>query len=116
MPDGTLLLIDDEPLLRQAIARMLELEGYTVLQAPDARRGLETLREHATDILVILSDVRLPAGGGLDLLPRYKALAPLAEVGLVTAYGTIPDGLRAMKEGAFDDLLRATRTTSSSWW
>ena len=42
---GTILLIDDEAPLRQAIARTLELEGYTVLQAPDAYRGLETLRE-----------------------------------------------------------------------
>ena len=43
MPDGTVLLIDDEPNLRQVLSRVLGFEGYTVLQAPDARRGLETL-------------------------------------------------------------------------
>lgn len=106
MPSGTLLLIDDEAPLRQAISRMLELEGYTVLQAPDARRGLETLRQYAPEVLVVLSDVKLPDGYGLDLLPRYRQAAPLAEIILLTAYGTIPDGVRAMKEGAFDYLTK----------
>ena len=106
MPIGTILLIDDEALLRQAVARTLELEGYTVVQAPDAHRGLEALREHADSVLVVLSDVKLPDGRGLELLPRYKALAPLAEVVLMTAYGTIADGVRAMKEGAFDYLTK----------
>ncbi|MBU6123053.1 sigma-54-dependent transcriptional regulator [Hymenobacter siberiensis] len=106
MPTGTILLIDDEAMLRQAVARTLELEGYTVRQAPDAMRGLEALRELANEVLVVLSDVKLPDGRGLDLLPRYKALAPLAEVVLMTAYGTIPDGVRAMKEGAFDYLTK----------
>lgn len=102
MPKGTILLIDDEELLHQAIARALELEGYTILQAPDAYRGLALLCEHAVEILVVLSDVKLPGGRGLDLLPRYKALAPLAEVIFMTAYGTIADGVQAMKIGAFD--------------
>ena len=106
MPTGTILLIDDELLLRQAVARTLELEGYTVIQVPDAQRGLEALREHPDDIGVILSDVKLPDGRGLDLLPRYKALAPLAEVVLMTAFGTIADGVRAMKLGAFDYLTK----------
>lgn len=106
MLTGTILLIDDEPLLRQAVARTLELEGYTVLQAPDAHRGLEALREHAQEVSVVLSDVKLPDGRGLDLLPRFKALAPLAEVVLMTAFGTIVDGVRAMKLGAFDYLTK----------
>jgi len=107
MPEGTVLLIDDEEFLRQAIARTLELEGYTVLQAPDAYRGLTLLREHAEEVAVVLSDVKLPDGRGLDLLPRYKALAPLAEVVLMTAYGTIADGVQAMKTGAFDYLTKS---------
>jgi len=106
MADQTLLIIDDEAPLRQAISRMLELEGYTVLQAPNAHRGLETLRQYVDEVLVVLSDVKLPDGYGLNLLPRYKQAAPLAEVILLTAYGTIPDGVRAMKEGAFDYLTK----------
>ncbi len=106
MPTGCLLLIDDETSLRQVMARLLELEGYTVQQAPDARRGLEILAQHAADVLVILSDVKLPDGHGVELLPRYQALAPLAEIVLLTAYGTVPDSVRAMKLGAFDYLVK----------
>jgi two-component system NtrC family response regulator len=105
-PESTILLIDDEEMLRLAVARTLELEGYRVLQAPTAYAGLALLAEHAADISVVLSDVKLPDGRGLDLLPRYRALAPLAEVILMTAYGTIADGVRAMKEGAFDYLAK----------
>jgi len=106
MPTGTLLIIDDEARLRQLLAQVLELEGYTVLQAPDAHRGLELLQQHADDVLLVISDVKLPDGHGVDLLPRYKAAAPDAEVVLLTAYGTIPDGVKAMKLGAFDYLTK----------
>ncbi|MGI4874072.1 MAG: sigma-54-dependent transcriptional regulator [Janthinobacterium lividum] len=106
MPAGTLLLIDDEARLRQLLAQVLELEGYTVLQAPDAYRGLALLGQHAAEVLVVLSDVKLPDANGVDLLPRFQALAPLAEVVLLTAFGTIPDGVRAMKQGAFDYLTK----------
>ena len=106
MPTGTLLLIDDEARLRQLLAQVLELEGYTVLQAPDAYRGLALLTQHAAEVLVVLSDVKLPDAHGVDLLPRFRALAPAAEVVLLTAYGTIPDGVRAMKLGAFDYLTK----------
>jgi two-component system NtrC family response regulator len=107
MPQSnTILLIDDENSLRQVVGRVLELEGYTVLMASNAHCGLELLREHALEILVVLSDVKLPDGHGLSLLPRYKAVAPLAEVILMTAYGTIADGVQAMKQGAFDYLTK----------
>ena len=106
MPTNTILIIDDEPELRQLLARVLELEGYAVLQAPNARRGLETLRDHHDEILVLLSDVKLPDGHGVDLLPRYRAAAPLVEIILLTAYGTVPDGVQAMKLGAFDYLTK----------
>jgi two-component system NtrC family response regulator len=106
MPEGTILLIDDEVRLRQVVARVLEFEGYTVWQAADAQRGLEALRQHAAEVLVVLCDVKLPDAHGVTLLPRLRALAPVAEIILLTAYGTIADGVRAMKEGAFDYLTK----------
>lgn len=106
MPTGTLLLIDDEARLRQLLARVLELEGYTALQAPDAARGLELLQQHADEVLVVLSDVKLPDAHGVDLIPRLKAKAPDIEIVLLTAFGSIPDGVRAMKQGAFDYLTK----------
>ncbi|TGE28592.1 sigma-54-dependent transcriptional regulator [Hymenobacter metallicola] len=106
MPTGTLLIIDDETRLRQLLSRVLELEGYTVLQAADARRGLETLQQHAEDVLVILSDVKLPDAHGVELIPKLRARCPEAEIVLMTAFGTIPDGVQAMKQGAFDYLTK----------
>ncbi len=106
MPKGSLLLIDDEDRLRQVLARVLELEGYTVVQAPDAARGLAWLAEHGAEVDAILSDVKLPDGHGVALLPRYRAAAPGAEVVLLTAYGNVPDSVRAMKAGAFDYLTK----------
>ena len=106
MPTGTILLIDDETQLRTVVGRLLELEGYTVWHAPDARRGLQLLQERADEVLLVLSDVKLPDGHGVELLPRFKEKAPLAEVVLVTAHGTVPDGVRAMKAGAFDYLTK----------
>lgn len=106
MPDGTLLLIDDEPRLRQVLARVLELEGYTVAPAPNAARGFAWLIDHAAEVDAVLCDVMLPDGHGVELLPRLKAAAPLAEVVLLTAHGTVPDSVRAMKQGAFDFLTK----------
>ncbi|MCB2377020.1 sigma-54 dependent transcriptional regulator [Hymenobacter sp. BT635] len=106
MPTGTLLIIDDETRLRQLLSRVLELEGYTVLQAPDARRGLEMLQQHADEVLVVLSDVRLPDAHGVELIPKLRAKYPEVEIVLMTAFGTIPDGVQAMKQGAFDYLTK----------
>jgi two-component system NtrC family response regulator len=106
MPTGTLLIIDDETRLRQLLSRVLELEGYTVLQAADARRGLETLQQHAEEVLVVLSDVKLPDAHGVELIPKLRARCPAAEIVLMTAFGTIPDGVQAMKQGAFDYLTK----------
>lgn len=75
MPDGTVLLIDDEPNLRQVLSRVPGLEGYTVLQAPAARRGLETLQLHAAEVLVVLCDVKLPDANGVALCPASKPSA-----------------------------------------
>jgi two-component system, NtrC family, response regulator len=95
-----LLIIDDEHILRQVISKVLELEGYVVWQASDIRHGLKVLEKE--DIAVVISDVKLPDGNGLDLLKKVKEKYPLIEVVVITAYGTISDGVKAIKEGAFD--------------
>ncbi|MEJ8800711.1 sigma-54-dependent transcriptional regulator [Pontibacter sp. H249] len=102
----TLLLIDDENNLRQVLARVLELEGYQVLQAKNAREGFELLENHAEEVEVVLSDVKLPDDHGLNILRKIKEKYPLPEVILMTAFGTIQDGVSAMKQGAFDYLTK----------
>ncbi|MEZ0484469.1 sigma-54-dependent transcriptional regulator [Fibrella aquatica] len=97
---ATLLIIDDEARLRGLLARILSLEGYTVLEAENARAGLKTLERE--EVHLVLSDVKLPDKNGIELTAQIKQLYPATEVIVLTAYGTIADGVTAIKNGAFD--------------
>lgn len=95
-----ILIVDDEVQIRTLLARMMELEGYEVCQAGDCRAALRQLELHPPD--VALCDVFLPDGNGVDLVLSIKKAAPNVEVILLTAHGNIPDGVQAIKNGAFD--------------
>ena len=95
-----ILIIDDEEQLRKLLARIIGLEGYEVAEAADCAEGLRMLRRCEPD--VVLCDVKLPDGNGVELVGRIKQAMPSAEVILLTAYGNIPDGVQAIKNGAFD--------------
>ena len=97
---GTILLIDDEPKLRQLMARILSLEEYKVVEADTGRSGLRMLQQ--TEIHVVISDVKLPDINGIELSAQIKQAYPAIEIIVLTAYGTIADGVTAMKNGAFD--------------
>lgn len=97
---ATLLLIDDEDRLRQLLARLLSLEGYTVLEAANARSGLSVLERE--EVQLVISDVKLPDKNGIELTALIKQTYPATEVIVLTAYGTIADGVTAIKNGAFD--------------
>ncbi len=101
MSRGNILIIDDEERLRSVLSRIIELEGYQVFQAENATTGYRIL-EQQRDILAVIADVRLPDDNGLHVLEQIKEKYPLCEVILLTAYGTIHDGVSAMKLGAFD--------------
>lgn len=95
-----ILIIDDEERLRSLISRILELEGYKVFQAKDGKSGLKLLEKE--DIPVVLSDVKLPDCSGVELVIKIRQLSPGTEVINLTAFGNIPDGVQAIKNGAFD--------------
>ena len=95
-----ILIIDDEQQLRGLLARIISLEGYDVTEAADCASGLKALRRCDPD--VVLCDVKLPDGNGVEMVAKIKETAPSAEVILLTAYGNIPDGVQAIKNGAFD--------------
>ena len=95
-----ILIIDDEVQIRTLLTRMMELEGYDVCQAGDCRAALKQLELQNPD--VVLCDVFLPDGNGVDLVLAIKKSAPNVEVILLTAHGNIPDGVQAIKNGAFD--------------
>lgn len=100
MQKDKLLIIDDEERLRSLLARILQLEGYDVLVASTGKEGLKKL-QHET-IPVVISDVKLPDINGIELTSQIKAAWPATEIIVLTAFGTINDGVRAIKSGAFD--------------
>jgi two-component system NtrC family response regulator len=95
-----ILIIDDEEKLRSLLTRIISLEGFEVLEAGDCKTGIKKM-EHA-DIDVVLCDVKLPDGNGIELAKQIKVKYPLVEIILLTAYGLISDGVQAIKNGAFD--------------
>lgn len=97
---GTVLLIDDEEKLRGLLSRIIKLEGYTVLEAPNLKTALKLADKEIIDI--VLCDVKLPDGSGVDFVSTLKSRYPFLEIILLTAYGNIADGVQAMKNGAFD--------------
>lgn len=100
MEKNSLLIIDDEERLRSLLARILQLEGYEVLVASTAKEGLKKLLQEV--IPVVISDVKLPDMNGIELTTQIKAGWSATEVIVLTAFGTINDGVRAIKSGAFD--------------
>ncbi|NCA20921.1 MAG: sigma-54-dependent Fis family transcriptional regulator, partial [Crocinitomicaceae bacterium] len=98
------LIIDDEATLRTLLSRIVGLEGFEVLQAEDLKSGMIKLEQNHID--VVLCDVKLPDGNGVDFTKTIKEKFPAIEVILLTAYGNIPDGVKAIKNGAFDYLTK----------
>ena len=98
------LIIDDEDQLRGLLSRIIGLEGYEVFQADSCKNGLKQLALHDPD--VVLCDVRLPDGNGVELIAEIKRTKPLVEAIMLTAHGNIPDGVQAIKNGAFDYLTK----------
>ncbi|WON97338.1 MULTISPECIES: sigma-54 dependent transcriptional regulator [Sphingobacterium] len=95
-----ILLIDDEEKLRKLMAKIISLEGFDVIEAADIKSGLKKLE--VSDVDVVLCDVKLPDGNGVETAKLIKERYPIVEIILLTAYGNIPDGVRAIKNGAFE--------------
>ncbi len=101
----SILIIEDEDLLRTELARHYEGEGWAVEQAPTLADAREKLAADAGTGLVVVSDMNLPDGNALDLLDEVRARpSGASEWIFLTGYGTIPDSVRALRLGAFDFL------------
>lgn len=99
MPE-TILLVEDKQVLREMVSTALGKAGYSVEEAPDGSTALARIR--ARRFPVILTDLRLPGPSGLDLLRAAKELDDSVAVIVMTAFGSIDDAVRAMKDGARD--------------
>ncbi len=101
---ATLLVADDDPAVRQSLERTLTREGYRVVLASDGQAALERLQDGGVDL--VLSDLKMPGLTGLELLRAARVVAPEVDVIMLTAFGTVEEAVRAMKEGACDFLTK----------
>jgi DNA-binding NtrC family response regulator len=97
---NTILIIDDEEQLRKLLSRIITLEGFEVLEAATLKAGMNLLCKHNID--VVLCDVKLPDGHGVAFVKEARQQFPLLAFILLTAYSNVPDGVQAIKNGAFD--------------
>jgi DNA-binding NtrC family response regulator len=93
-----LLIIDDEPSIRESLETLLTLEGFDVTLARDGKHGLEVLSRSEFDLLLL--DLALPGESGIDLLPRITAMHPQLPVIMITAFGTVGNVVDAIRAGA----------------
>jgi DNA-binding NtrC family response regulator len=96
--NARLLIIDDEPSIRESLETLLTLEGFDVTLARDGKQGLEVLSRAEFDLLLL--DLALPGESGIDLLPRITAMHPQLPVIMITAFGTVGNVVDAIRAGA----------------
>jgi DNA-binding NtrC family response regulator len=100
MPAKTILVVDDEKNIRLTLARALEQLGHPIATAVNAEDAWHRLEEQ--DVGVMLLDLKMPGMDGMDLLRRVAERYPAVRVIIITAHGTVPDAVEAMKLGAVD--------------
>jgi len=97
---GTILVVDDEPELCQALSRLLGRHGYQVMTAGNGEEALAILRQET--IPLVLTDLMMPRMNGVELLKAAKIISPATEFVIITGHGTIETAVEAMKIGAYD--------------
>lgn len=97
---GNVLIVDDEDKIRSLLKRVISYEGYVVYEAPNLNAAGQLLGKEEIDVVVC--DVKLPDGSGLELTRTIKSSHPQVEILLLTAHAQIQDGVEAMRSGAFD--------------
>ena len=104
MRRATILVVDDDERLRRTLGVLVRSLGHEDLTAIDVATAEATLKEREVDL--VISDLRMPGGSGLDLLDVVLRCAPQTPVIILTAYGTVETAVQAMQKGAVDYLLK----------
>jgi|SRR5579863_208857 len=97
---GNVLVIEDDMKIRVLLKRILSLEGYTAYEAADLKAATQVVKSEEIDVIVC--DVKLPDGNGIEFTKRIKVSTSNIEIIMLTAFGNIPDSVQAMRNGAFD--------------
>src|SRR5579863_9220561 len=100
MHRGNVLVIEDDAKIRLLLKRVLSLEGYTAYEAADLKSAARVVKSEEIDVIVC--DVKLPDGNGIEFSKRIKSSWTNIEIIMLTAFGTIEDSVQAMRNGAFD--------------
>ncbi|MBK7582239.1 MAG: sigma-54-dependent Fis family transcriptional regulator [Myxococcales bacterium] len=108
MTKGRILVVDDEPNARNALAEILKEEGYSVETAADGFKGLARAEEFSPAL--VLTDLKMPGMDGVELLRKLRQHAPDVPVVLMTAFGAVETAVSAMREGAADYLTKPLNT------
>ena len=104
MDDQHILVVDDDPNILEVLQTRLESHGYAVETATGGEEALARLRKGSTDLLI--TDLKMPGMDGLQLVERMKTIDAGLPTIFLTAHGSIPDAVRAMKLGAYDFLVK----------
>ena len=99
MTNASILVVDDEEIIREALETLLTAEGYRVTSAPTAQAGLDTIGSRQVD--AVLLDLMLPDKNGIEVLDDIRRIDDELPVIMITAYGTIENAVAATKQGAF---------------
>ena len=99
-----ILIVDDEPSMRAALSESLQSCGYDVETADDGRDALEKFRSSSYE--VVITDMRMPRAGGMEVLAGIKKISPTTPVIVITAYGTVNTAVEAMRAGAVDFIMK----------
>ena len=99
-----ILIVDDELIMRESLAGWLERDGHAVQTAASGEEALEKVKETQFDIFLV--DIKMEGISGLEVLRNVKESDPDADVVMITAYGSIPSAIEAMKDGAYDYMLK----------
>lgn len=103
---GVVLIVDDEPMVRRLCDRIISQAGFRTYLADSLGAAAEMIREHALELDVVLTDLRLGEESGMDVMAAATAEAPEAVVVVMTAVATVPIAVAAMRAGAYDFLVK----------
>src|SRR5215510_6257724 len=98
------LVVDDEKVIREILSDFLTMEGYQVQSVEDGTLALKELQRRSYNL--VISDLKMPRMGGLELLEKIGELNPNVLTVIMTGFGTVETAIEAMKRGAYDYILK----------
>jgi len=98
----TLLVVDDEPGLREVLAITFRRHGFDVVTVPGAKRAIETIESRESPFPLVLTDLVMPDGSGMEVLAKARERSEHTQVIMITAFSTVERAIDAMRQGAYD--------------